>query len=339
MADRPTERFKDCINNYICSGDGLPPDVAAIGELCKKIKSRDRISLIKHLTRRLYYIARDDSTAFSDVATCIHFAAKRGHTHLIDELVCGLTEDEKYSLLMMNPEDFQNSSVIEIAARNGNIAWVQEKLIKQFLKERYKIDIIGKALVIVCQNNDPEAVRGLLDAIPTSRKLEVLTEYKSTDEYFCLHQAAWKGLSLVAKELLQCVSEDAGEDAVLSLLYCRNRKGNFDHTALHLACGAYGEPHSLTVRCLLEGLCDSSISHLLQQKDQDGNTAMHHAARFGSPDLVCALGLDRLSLESGNLVCRVMNSEGKSAYDMAYEKGNLWALEYFHKIFSDPSGE
>lgn len=135
------------------------------------------------------------------------------------------------------------------------------------------------------------------------------------------------------------MSEDAGEDAVLSLLYCRNRKENFDHIALHLSCGAYGEPHSLTVRCLLEGLCDSSISHLLQQKDQDGNTAMHHAARFGSPDLVCALGLDRLSLESRNLVCRVMNSEGKSAYDMAYEKGNLWALEYFHEVFSEPSGE
>lgn len=93
------------------------------------------------------------------------------------------SEDEKFNLLMMNPVGHchQQISAIEIASRNGSIAWVQQTLINQFSKERYKVEIIGKALVIVCQNNDTEAVRGLLDAIPTSRKLEVLTEYKSTD--------------------------------------------------------------------------------------------------------------------------------------------------------------
>ena len=133
MAD--TEKLKDLINSYIRSGGGLPPDVAAIGELCKNIADRDRISLLKHLTRCPDNFTHHKSTDFSDFITCIPFAAGRGHTRLIDALVCGLTEDEKFNLLMMNPVGHchQQISAIEIASRNGSIAWVQETLIKQFL--------------------------------------------------------------------------------------------------------------------------------------------------------------------------------------------------------------
>ena len=132
MAD--AEMLKDLINSYIRLGGGLPPDVTAIGELCKNIADRDRISLLKHLIRCPDNFTHH-KTDFSDCITCIPFAAWRRHTRLIDELVRGLTEDEKFNLLMMNPVGHchQQISAIEIASRNGSIAWVQETLIKQFL--------------------------------------------------------------------------------------------------------------------------------------------------------------------------------------------------------------
>ena len=86
---------------------------------------------------------------------------------------------------------------------------------------------------------------------------------------------------------------------------------------------------------MLKGLSESSISNLLQQKDEDGNTALHHAVKDGSPDLVRALGLDRLSLKSEHLIRGIINNKGKSAYDVAYDKGNMWAVGYFQEICSD----
>ena len=326
-------KLKELISSYINEENVLPPDVPQIHEQCRKVTTKARITLIKQLNICLLDNRRRFSTDFNDRRTCIHLAAERGDTDLIDTLIDGVTEEEKFNLLTMNPVDNPDNSVVEIAVRNANASWVQ-KTLKQFSKEGHLIEIIGKALVTACQKNDHEVVKWLLDAIPKGKKLAVLTTYKM-GSYYCLHLAAVRGFSLVVKELLGSMSEEAGGDAVLSLLHYRTRSPNFDRTALHLACGACGEPHSHTVGCLLEGLSQSSISNLLQQKDEDGNTALHHAVKDGSPDLVRTLGLDKLSLESKHLIREIINKKGKSAYDVAYDKGNMWAVRYFQEINSE----
>ena len=255
----------------------------------------------------------DVNTANKDGYTPLHFAAKNNNVRCLNTLV-------KAGANINAREKKNGYTPLHLAAANGSTECLQNLL------DIDGVDI-NRALHCAAATGSARSVKALLD-VPGIQVNE-----KDNDGNSALHLAVYNGRTENVKAFLafdrslglaplHCAARNGDTEFVSALLAIDRSlakdRDNYGWTALHFAAD---NGHTDTTNALLDCWRTRNQLNNINNKNIDGNTALHLAARGGYAEIVKAF------LAIPSIQVKDKNNTGWTALDLATRHGHTACKE------------
>jgi ankyrin repeat protein len=310
----PQEHFQEQWNNFrkICTD--LPttlPEEFDEDKVQKALNNALLINADRGKVEQTQYAldwGADINTVDDNKNTALHFASQDGHYTVIEELLNGMSEEQRVALI--NATNNYGSTALHIASFKGHT-----KIVKLLLENGADIDKVDNngwtALHVASQDGHDTVVNILLNGMSEEQRVTFIqTQNKKGST--ALHIASKDGHHTVVKALLNGMSEEQ-RDAFIQI------QNNNGWTALHVASqnGRYE-----VVKELLSGMSEEQRDAFIQTKNKKGSTALHVASQDGHDTVVKVL-LNGMSEEQRDAFISTKNNQGWTALHLASKMDNI----------------